>query len=87
MIRVPDMAFFYFKVQNNDQMIGYHVIPVKAILKGNRYVQLYNQDHEPIPNAKLFLHVNYKMITTGWRTSEPEEPPPAEEEPDISTAL
>lgn len=70
-IRVPDLAFFYFELHNGGRLIGYSAIPVKAILKGNRHVPLYDGvTHELIPHAKLFLHVDYKMITRGWRPSD-----------------
>lgn len=82
-IRVPDLAFFYFELHNGGRLIGYSAIPVKAILKGNRHVPLYDGvTNEPIPQGKLFLHVDYKMITHGWKPSDPKpvtnEPKPAE---------
>lgn len=55
-------------------MIGYHVIPVKALLKGNRHVPLYDRQHRLIENAKLFLHIDYKEIVSGWYPSDPDPP-------------
>lgn len=80
-VRVPDLAFFYFELYNCGRLVGYHALPVKAVLKGNRHVPLYDgRTHELMAggSARLFLHIDYKMITHGWRPEEKEEE--AEEE-------
>lgn len=51
---------------DNKEMIGYYLIPLKGILKGNRHVPLYDKQHNQIVKAKLFLNIDYKEIVTAW---------------------
>lgn len=78
-IRLPDLAFFHLSVYNGGHLLGYHVLPVKAVLRGVRHVPLYDAKHQLIKNAKLFLHIGYREIVNAWKPVGPK--PKQEEEP------
>lgn len=84
-LRMPNIAFFRFEVQHHaaaaDRLVtlGQATMPVKAVLRGVRFVPLLDVVAEAATNntnnvivdssSRLFVRIDYKMLANYWEPS------------------
>nr|XP_020460174.1 1-phosphatidylinositol 4,5-bisphosphate phosphodiesterase delta-1-like isoform X2 [Monopterus albus] len=61
-VYVPDLALVRFVVEDYDYVtdndfIGQYTLPFNSLKMGYRHVPLFNQDGDPLPSARLFVHI------------------------------